>query len=69
MATEDGKSNESSKGHAETSKDAGWMDDCILNPELVRHAQEKEAIIGLFLQYKKKGDKTKWNDISVQGVI
>ena len=33
---------------------------------LVRDAQKKEAVIGHFLQFKKKGDKPEWNDISAQ---
>ena len=43
------------------------MDDSRLNPELVRDAQKRDAAIGLFLQFKKKGDKPEWNDISAQG--
>ena len=41
----------------ETSKDAGWMDDSKSNPELVRDAQVRDSVIGLFLQFKKTGDK------------
>ena len=36
-------------------------------PGLVRDAQKRDGVIGLFLQFKKKGDKPKWNDISAQG--
>ena len=64
--TEDGESSESGRGDVcvETSKDASWMDDSRLKPELVRDAQEIDAVVCLFLQYKKKGDKPVWNDIS-----
>ena len=57
-ATNDnGESSELGRGDmcVETSKGAGWMDDCRLNPGLVRDAQERDAVIGLFLQFKKKG--------------
>ena len=50
-----------------TSKDVGWMDDSRLKAGLVRDAQERDAVIGLFLQFRKKGDKPEWNDISAQG--
>ena len=43
------------------------MDDSRLYPELVRDVQENGAVIGLFLQYKKKGDQPEWNEISAQG--
>ena len=68
-ATEDGETNESDRGDVsvETSKGAGWMADSSLNPGLVRDAKEKGAVIGLFLQFKKKDDKSKSNDISAQG--
>ena len=68
-ANEDGYSSESCRGDVcvKTSKDAGWMDDCRLNPGLVRDAQKKYAVIGFFLKFKKKGDKSEWNDISAQG--
>ena len=51
----------------ETFKDAGWLDDSRLNLGLVRDAQEKDVVVDLFLQYKKKGHKPEWNDISAQG--
>ena len=34
---------------------------------VVIDAQEKNAVIYLFLQYKKKHAKSEWNDISAQG--
>ena len=37
-----------------------------LNHGLVMDAQESDAVVGLFLQFKKKGDKPEWNDISAQ---
>ena len=43
----------------------GWMTSLIT--ELVRDAQERVAVIGLFLQVEKKGDIPEWNDISAQG--
>ena len=46
-AAEDGKSRESGKGDVdvETSKDAGWLDDSRLNPEMVRDAQERDGLM------------------------
>ena len=42
------------------------MNDSRLNPELVTDAQEKDAVIGPLHQFKKKGNKPVWNDISGQ---
>ena len=53
--------------HVETSKVAGWIDDSRSKPGRVMDAQERDAVISLFLQFKEKGDKPKWNDISAQG--
>ena len=63
------KSSESGKGdvNVRTSKNNRRMDDLKLIPKLVMDAQDRNAVAGLFLQFKNKGGTPEWNDISAQG--